>query len=430
MTPLEIAGLITASITIISTIIAVSIRLANYQSEKRIAQLEKVNLELSHKLDMSIDSQNRLIETIRLLKSTGHDAGILKDEIDQELALLSEMVGVENASILIPYPPYNSDQFAFLTLIGDEKNRAKFKNLLIPISSGIAGRVYASGSPETVNNPQSNSDWNASVDKRASFRTKNILCLPLKVGNELVGVVQFLNRANEFSGEDCQIMENPIKTLALKVKRFTQHEENYEALGLGTGNRVPNGTILYTDLSSSSTLLKGAYPLSDNQVINMINQYLERTSEVAMKHGCIIDKFMWDGCIYSLNVVKPVKDQHLVAYRTALNLYNDFCELKASWLNDDLPVDNLFFRIVLTSGPILQVDMGPAQYRQRTIVGDPLVAASALCGSAPRDRSILIVDKLVFDSIKNDHMKYMRMKTTELGKARDLIVEAYIIELP
>jgi class 3 adenylate cyclase len=138
---------------------------------------------------------------------------------------------------------------------------------------------------------------------------------------------------------------------------------------------------------------------------------------------------MWDGCLMSLNVAKSIPDHRIVAYRTALSMANQFNELKKSWIRAEYPAERMFLRVAIASGPIKQVDMGPAQYRQKTIVGDPVVAASALCANSPRDRNIITVEQSVYDAIISDHIKATKISPREMGKAKDLVISAYQIAL-
>lgn len=428
MSVLEIVGLVATVLTILGIIIGAAVRLASFPSERKILTLESENSQLKEKLDSLAESQSKLVESLTLLKTASNDVQILKGEIDQELQYLAQMAGVKTASILVPYPPSHDTRFAFLSILGSESN--KLKNVLLDINKGIAGQVFASGLAKIVISPKSDEKWNPVVDKRIAFQTQNLLCLPLKYGGTTIGVVQFLNKSEDFSEQDEHILGQAINTLAFKVGKFTSQVENFEILGLGYGHDVNDGTVIYTDLSSSSALLKGAHPLPKMDVINIINEYLEKLTTTALSNGCIVDKYMWDGCLFSLNVAKTVPDHKVKAFRTALEMYRNFDELKSSWLRSDLPVSKLFIRIAISSGPILQVDMGPAQYRQKTVVGDPIVAATALCSNAPRNKNIIVIDDSVYKAISSDHVHSISIPSVEMGKAQELIRAAYKIELP
>jgi class 3 adenylate cyclase/putative methionine-R-sulfoxide reductase with GAF domain len=427
MNILEIVGLTATVLSILGIVIGIAVRLASFPSERKITNLESENTQLRHKLDEVAESQKKLVETLSLIKTASSDAQVLKTEIEQELNYLAQIAGVKSASVLVPYPPDQSDRLVFLTILGPEAN--KLKHVVVNVSSSIAGEVFVNSKSRVVNNTKNDKKWNPKADQRTAFVTKNLLCVPLKLGGDVIGVAQFLNNPDGFDEQDKLTMEKAIKTLTLKVYKFVQREDYFEILGLGYAQDLGEGTVIITDLSASSSLLKGAHPLPKSDVISLINEYLEKITIAAINNGCIVDKFMWDGGIFSLNVANRVSDHKLVAYRASLEMLGRFDELKLSWLKAEYPVENLFCRIAISSGNIIQVDMGPPQYRQKTIVGDPVVVASALCANATRKQNVIIVDQSVYKAIESEHIKAIPIPYNDLGKAKGLITKAYQIEL-
>ena len=87
---------------------------------------------------------------------------------------------------------------------GDGISEIRFPNHL-----GIAGSVFTTG--ETVIIPDAYADprFNQEVDKKTGYRTRNILCAPLRtMNNEVIGVTQLLNKkSGEFSDEDAALLE-------------------------------------------------------------------------------------------------------------------------------------------------------------------------------------------------------------------------------
>lgn len=84
------------------------------------------------------------------------------------------------------------------------KNR-ELISIEIPINAGIAGYVAQSG--EVVNIPDAYQDerFNPQIDKDSGFRTRNILCLPIKNDQEqVIAVVQALNKqaGTQFEEQD------------------------------------------------------------------------------------------------------------------------------------------------------------------------------------------------------------------------------------
>lgn len=72
------------------------------------------------------------------------------------------------------------------------------KELRIPADKGIAGSVVQTG--ETINIKDAYKDYrfNPEVDKKTGYKTKTILCMPIKNFNqEIIGVFQVLNKFDE-----------------------------------------------------------------------------------------------------------------------------------------------------------------------------------------------------------------------------------------
>ena len=78
----------------------------------------------------------------------------------------------------------------------------------VPIGRGIAGAVAATG--ETINIPDAYADprFNQDVDRRSGYRTRTILCAPIRDGQgAVVGVAQVLNKAGgPFTRDDEELL--------------------------------------------------------------------------------------------------------------------------------------------------------------------------------------------------------------------------------
>src|SRR5215470_888905 len=69
------------------------------------------------------------------------------------------------------------------------------REIRIPEKVGIAGSVFSSGLPEIVDNAYQDARFNRRVDQQTGYRTRNILCVPLRGGaGQVLGVTQVLNK--------------------------------------------------------------------------------------------------------------------------------------------------------------------------------------------------------------------------------------------
>lgn len=99
-----------------------------------------------------------------------------------------------------------------------------------PIGKGIAGHVAKTG--EIINIPDAYSDprFNPEVDRQTGYRTKTILCAPLKNNDgEIVGVIQVLNKKGKagavFEAEDEEILLALAGQAAVAITNAVYHKE-------------------------------------------------------------------------------------------------------------------------------------------------------------------------------------------------------------
>lgn len=110
--------------------------------------------------------------------------------IDQLLHLSAAAVGSNEASVLVR--DGNEGGLKFLTAISDVKE--KLLKLRIPPGKGIAGLVFSSGQPMAVSDVSNEGSFWSEADEKTGFKTVTLLATPLRTGNEMVGVLEFVNR--------------------------------------------------------------------------------------------------------------------------------------------------------------------------------------------------------------------------------------------
>lgn len=98
----------------------------------------------------------------------------------------------------------------------------------IPWESGIAGWVYSHGESLNIADPYNDSRFNKDVDPRTGFKTKNLLCVPLRApAGPTLGVFQVLNkRAGIFTPTDMEVLE----ILASQAARAIEHAIEWDHL--------------------------------------------------------------------------------------------------------------------------------------------------------------------------------------------------------
>jgi len=98
----------------------------------------------------------------------------------------------------------------------------------VPPGAGIAGSVFTAGVAEIVADAYADPRFNAEVDRRTGYRTRSILCVPLRNrANAVIGVTQVLNKhKGDFTGADLSFLE----TMTAEAATALEHAQLFERL--------------------------------------------------------------------------------------------------------------------------------------------------------------------------------------------------------
>lgn len=98
------------------------------------------------------------------------------------------------------------EELYFRIAIGEKSD--EIKKIVLPVGEGIAGWVAKSGEPLVVNDVGLDPRFSKKVDEMTKLKTKSILCVPIKFKDEILGVIEVLNKSNdeEFTEGDLQYL--------------------------------------------------------------------------------------------------------------------------------------------------------------------------------------------------------------------------------
>ncbi|MFP4053579.1 MAG: PP2C family protein-serine/threonine phosphatase [Phycisphaerae bacterium] len=153
------------------------------------------------------DLQQVLEITRTLAVEMDHDA-LLRLIIDRSVELLD----AERGSLFL----YDRDNDELYSTVATGTGEIRF-----PADRGIAGATIRGGKVLNVPDAYADDRFNPEVDRRTGFRTRNILCLPLRdYENELVGVLQVLNkRGGPFGRREEELAETLAAQAGVALQR-------------------------------------------------------------------------------------------------------------------------------------------------------------------------------------------------------------------
>src|SRR5258706_9788885 len=100
----------------------------------------------------------------------------------------------------------------------------------LPIGKGLAGSVAATGEPLILRDAYDDPRFDRSLDQKTGYRTRSMLCVPIKNrGQRVVGVLQLLNKINgAFGPRDLEFLSGISDPMAIAMENATLHMELLE----------------------------------------------------------------------------------------------------------------------------------------------------------------------------------------------------------
>lgn len=160
------------------------------KKKKKSAKKDSAPQEASEK-------NGSLEEQLRAAVKAVDVAEILTDPLTRSiqnlLRLAARSIGTDEASVLVR----DGDEggLKFMVALGSVAD--KLMDVKIPPGQGIAGFVFASGTPMVVEDVAHAEGFYDKVDALTNYSTQTILATPLRVNEETVGVLEFINRIGE-----------------------------------------------------------------------------------------------------------------------------------------------------------------------------------------------------------------------------------------
>ncbi len=166
-------------------------------------QLDQANLlsQISQAITSSLDLKIVFNQTTEMAASILHAQAATLFSIDTKRRELVFMIAKGSAALVL-----------------EEKR--------IPLDQGVVGWVAVNGQPLVVNDTSGNKLFNSQVDSQTGFYTRNILCVPLRIQDRTVGVLEVLNKetAGGFTTDDVNWLTAMGQHIAIALENAQLYE--------------------------------------------------------------------------------------------------------------------------------------------------------------------------------------------------------------
>jgi len=164
-------------------------------------------------------------------------------------------------------------------------------------------------------------------------------------------------------------------------------------------NKRSNITVLFSDIRGFTTLSE---KLAPEEVVALLNPYLEAMTEVIYRHGGTVDKYEGDAIMAFFGEPVPHDDHALRAARTAVDMRIALGVLKTVWEVQGRGIPKFEIGIGLNSGDAFVGLLGSAQRINYTAIGDNVNLSARLQDLTKNYKWPIIISENTYQQIKDE----------------------------
>ncbi|KND48085.1 MAG: adenylate cyclase [Parcubacteria bacterium C7867-006] len=184
----------------------------------------------------------------------------------------------------------------------------------------------------------------------------------------IIGIIyQFI-----FESKEKKFIQNTFQYYLMPevIDELIKHPEK-----ISLGGERKNLTILFSDIAGFTSISER---LSPEELTKLMNEYLTAMTDIIMKHGGLVDKYIGDAVMAFWGAPLDNPNQTDDACKAVVEMLEKLEELNIDWGKRNLPPIGI--RIGLNRGDVIVGNMGSSKRFNYTIIGDEVNFASRLEG--------------------------------------------------
>jgi len=204
------------------------------------AEDQKLIVSLSNEIAMVIENamlfnerERKVVELDNLLKATEAIASAMQLDplLDTIMELGVKVMDAEGCSVLLV--DEKKKKLQFVAASGAKKEEVK--KLSLDMGEGVAGWVAQNDQPLLIEDVSQDTRFSRKVDKTLGQETKSLICVPLKVKERTIGVMEVINKkGNRTFNQSDMVLFKPLSAQAAVAIERARLYEDLEDMFLST----------------------------------------------------------------------------------------------------------------------------------------------------------------------------------------------------
>jgi HD-GYP domain-containing protein (c-di-GMP phosphodiesterase class II) len=151
----------------------------------------------------------------------------LPQMLEQVIRMTQQTLNASAASVLLFR---NNNQELFFEAASGPVGQV-LRQVKLSTQYGIAGQVARTGKPLIVNDVARSANFHKMIDDTTGFITKSLVCAPLSVNRQILGVIEVLNKrdGSVFNENDLGMVVSVATTVAMAIDNTRLHQKMLEA---------------------------------------------------------------------------------------------------------------------------------------------------------------------------------------------------------
>lgn len=227
--------------------------------------------------------------------------GETSEILEGALEILKEELKVKDGAILLI--DENTKRLGVISALG--VNKEKIKGCIIDRGEGIERWVVDKNESKYIN--YSDKKFYSEIAKQGEINAEKILASPIKIEEKVIGIIMFFNKPIPFTDEDSELISTVGNMIGMTIQTWRVVKEELKKV---FGPYLPDVrliddskelrkvrrekvTILVADMSGFSKMVEKLG--RDEGMVETLNEYFTKMSEIIFEQDGIVDKFIGDG---------------------------------------------------------------------------------------------------------------------------------------